>query len=162
MGLSRNKVAVPEGAAGSPPFYGVFVGCPVWVSVWGNGFPCLGGRGFPLLVWKRSGEHPWWGVWCGACCWVPGPPTPPGWGLWRRCAPVLPPALCGSGRAGRVWWWFENWRVDASDGLAPLLLWGCGWLFVLRFSNMGRPRCGGVPGVRSFVSCRPRACRAWG
>ena len=22
MGLSRNKVAVPEGAAGSPPFYG--------------------------------------------------------------------------------------------------------------------------------------------
>ena len=24
MGLSRNKVAVPEGAAGSPPFYGVF------------------------------------------------------------------------------------------------------------------------------------------
>ncbi len=34
---------------------------------------------------------------------------------------------------------------------------GCGWLFVLRFSNMGRPRCGGVPGVRSFVSCRPRA-----
>ena len=25
MGLSRNKVAVPEGAAGSPPFYGVTV-----------------------------------------------------------------------------------------------------------------------------------------
>ena len=24
MGLSRNKVAVPEGAAGSPPFYGEF------------------------------------------------------------------------------------------------------------------------------------------
>ena len=24
MGLSRNKVAVPEGAAGSPPFYGEY------------------------------------------------------------------------------------------------------------------------------------------
>lgn len=25
MGLSRNKVAVPEGAAGSPPFYGDYL-----------------------------------------------------------------------------------------------------------------------------------------
>lgn len=27
MGLSRNKVAVPEGAAGSPPFYGEYSPC---------------------------------------------------------------------------------------------------------------------------------------
>ena len=33
MGLSRNKVAVPEGAAGSPPFYGVFVHATVLVFV---------------------------------------------------------------------------------------------------------------------------------
>ena len=31
MGLSRNKVAVSEGAAGSPPFYGE--------SAWGREFP---------------------------------------------------------------------------------------------------------------------------
>ena len=28
MGLSRNKVAVSEGAAGSPPFYGEQAFCP--------------------------------------------------------------------------------------------------------------------------------------
>ena len=34
MGLSRNKVAVPEGAAGSPPFYGVFQDAGLASVVW--------------------------------------------------------------------------------------------------------------------------------
>ena len=37
LGLSRNKVAVPEGAAGSPPFYGEFSApcsrCLVWTGM---------------------------------------------------------------------------------------------------------------------------------
>ena len=54
MGLSRNKVAVPEGAAGSPPFYGVFFRTPVWRPSCG---PRAGDRlrsGVGVLVWKRS------------------------------------------------------------------------------------------------------------
>lgn len=44
MGLSRNKVAVPEGAAGSPPFYGVFAGRLCGVRVVGRPVrpPCVG------------------------------------------------------------------------------------------------------------------------
>ena len=36
MGLSRNKVAVSEGAAGSPPFYGESGRAPRRSSVFGN------------------------------------------------------------------------------------------------------------------------------
>ena len=46
MGLSRNKVAVPEGAAGSPPFYGVFrtpVWCLLCASFVHDGRGCRGG-----------------------------------------------------------------------------------------------------------------------
>ena len=91
MGLSRNKVAVPEGAAGSPPFYGDS----------GRGSRPVSPPG--RMVRRR------WGCWCGRDRWlglrvrrwfaIPGPVRPPGgvrgFGAWS-------------------WWWFENWRVDAS------------------------------------------------
>ena len=41
MGLSRNKVAVPEGAAGSPPFYGDLRNHCVWFVFRHNLRPCL-------------------------------------------------------------------------------------------------------------------------
>ncbi len=54
-------------------------------------------------------------LWCGACCWVPGPPpASPVWGGVVFRAPhgvSLPVFGCGVSCAG---WWFENWRVDAS------------------------------------------------
>ena len=49
MGRSRNKVAVPEGAAGSPPFYGVYF------------FVNLGGRA-PVGVVGWTGLCGVWGV----------------------------------------------------------------------------------------------------
>ena len=57
MGLSRNKVAVPEGAAGSPPFYGDSGRGPRPVSPPGPDGPVSGG----LLVWKRSWRLLWYG-----------------------------------------------------------------------------------------------------
>ena len=51
-------------------------------------------------------------VW--ACFWVPGPP--PGLRVRHRFAipgPVRPPGGV-RGFGFRSWWWFENWRVDAS------------------------------------------------
>ena len=66
MGLSRNKVAVPEGAAGSPPFYGVLwahggapmMGCFLFLAVWPGGVPCWLEKGqgaCALVVWVGSG-----------------------------------------------------------------------------------------------------------
>ena len=127
MGLSRNKVAVPEGAAGSPPFYGVFR-TPVWRPSCG---PCAGDRlrfGVGVLVWKRSlasrvlgagGER------CGYAFGFPDRHPHPFWvravfrmplaGRRRPCGPRV-----GSGRGA---WWFENWIVDASNaGLLSCLL----------------------------------------
>ena len=49
-----------------------------------------------------------------ACFWVPGPP--PGLRVRRWSAipgPVRPPGGV-RGFGFRSWWWFENWRVDAS------------------------------------------------
>ena len=68
MGLSRNKVAVPEGAAGSPPFYGDYeILCAVCVGVvpagpagWPDGVGVLAWNGLEAVAWMR--------------CWVPGPP----------------------------------------------------------------------------------------
>ena len=119
MGLSRNKVAVPEGAAGSPPFYGVFR-TPVRRPSCG---PCAGDRlrfGVGVLVWKRSlasrvlgagGER------CGYAFGFPDRHPHPFWvravfrmplaGRRRPCGPRV-----GSGRGA---WWFENWIVDASN-----------------------------------------------
>ena len=51
-------------------------------------------------------------VW--ACFWVPGPP--PGLRVWRG-SPYRVPSVPPGGVRGfgfRSWWWFENWRVDAS------------------------------------------------
>ena len=122
MGLSRNKVAVPEGAAGSPPFYGVFLRTPVWRPSCGpcagNGFrSCVG-----VLVWKRSlASRVSVGglravVW--VCFWVPGPPP----ATWSRAVFRMSP---WGGRPAGVpcpdrclgAWWFENWIVDASNAM---------------------------------------------
>ena len=115
MGLSRNKVAVPEGAAGSPPFYGEFRArfvsgvCPMRVErfhgpVWG----CWCGRDHRLAVPLGMAGVVW------VCFWVPGPPPHGGF----HCGAVR----CPCGVAGVRWtrggtcgaWRFENWIVDAS------------------------------------------------
>ena len=44
MGLSRNKVAVGEPAAGSPPFEGESIPVKIWI------FRCIRIRGFTLVV----------------------------------------------------------------------------------------------------------------
>ena len=75
LGLSRNKVAVPEGAAGSPPFYGEFFRRPfgrLGVEAFGSGwhgrrsrvlFPSCGGiRPGGSLVPGGSGA-----AWRGGC-----------------------------------------------------------------------------------------------
>ena len=128
MGLSRNKVAVPEGAAGSPPFYGVFFSgrrsgvrraAHASGTVPGFAWACWCGRdrwlrGF--LLWVRGV------VW--VCFWVPGPPP----ATWSRAVFRVSP---WGGRPAGVpcpdrflgAWWFENWIVDASNaGLLSCLL----------------------------------------
>ena len=105
MGLSRNKVAVPEGAAGSPPFYGD------------------SGRGSrpvspPARMVRRPG-----GCWCGRDRWLScgmgmllGSRTatgPSGPALVRHTG-SRPSPWWGFGFGAWSWWWFENWRVDAS------------------------------------------------
>ena len=86
MGLSRNKVAVPEGAAGSPPFYGEFqdtVPCPVCAPCAWNGstVPCgdagveeIGGldgpvpsgSGMGVLLGSRTATPQWFPLWRGS------------------------------------------------------------------------------------------------
>ena len=62
MGLSRNKVAVPEGAAGSPPFYGEF--SRMFVR-WCAPRASHGAMAAGLLVWKTSLALPCRS--CGGC-----------------------------------------------------------------------------------------------
>lgn len=57
------------------------------------------------------------GQWCGACCWVPGPPGPLSGVVFRSRRPGRAP--CGVDAWGGVVWWFENWRVDASMNGVP-------------------------------------------
>ena len=121
MGLSRNKVAVPEGAAGSPPFYGVFRTPVVASVVWPmrrEWFPVSRGRagveeimGF-RIPFRGSGE--WYGYAFGlpdrhprlvVACGFRMP-------LVGRRGPVGP--WVGSCRGA---WWFENWIVDASNAM---------------------------------------------
>ena len=119
MGLSRNKVAVPEGAAGSPPFYGVFQDAGLASVVWPmrrGWFPVWRGRagveeivGFAGSLGGRRGV-------VRICFWVPGPPP----ATWSRAVFRMP--LAGRRRpcgprvgSGRGAWWFENWIVDASN-----------------------------------------------
>ena len=106
MGLSRNKVAVPEGAAGSPPFYGD------------------SGRGFsrPVSPPGRMVRRRW-GCWCGRDRWLSCgmgmllgsriATGPSGLARFAIPGPVRPPGGV-RGFGFRSWWWFENWRVDAS------------------------------------------------
>lgn len=90
MGLSRNKVAVPEGAAGSPPFYGEFSRmfvrrCAPRAS---HGAMAAG-----LLVWKTSLALPCRS--CGGCggwygCAFGLPDRHPRLFAWRDSMPVVP------------------------------------------------------------------------
>ena len=90
MGLSRNKVAVPEGAAGSPPFYGEFSRmfvrrCAPRAS---HGAMAAG-----LLVWKTSLALPRRS--CGGCrgwygCAFGLPDRHPRLFAWRDSMPVVP------------------------------------------------------------------------
>ena len=99
MGLSRNKVAVPEGAAGSPPFYGEFSRmfvrrCAPRAS---HGAMAAG-----LLVWKTSLALPCRS--CGGCgvvwmrFWAPG--SPPQAFAWRDSMPVVPAGRPCAGLVG--------------------------------------------------------------
>ena len=119
MGLSRNKVAVPEGAAGSPPFYGVFQDAGPASVVWpmrrGSSPVWRGRAGVEEIVgfagpWGRRGA-------VRICFWVPGPPPA---SVLGACgfpdAPGGTPSACGPRvGSGRGAWWFENWIVDASN-----------------------------------------------
>lgn len=91
-----------------------------------------------MLAGKESGRVPsgaWW--WCGACCWVPGPPGPLLGVVFRSRRPGRAPVWGGCW--GGVVWWFENWRVDASMNGVPL--WGVPGVFVLLIlSNRSVPR----------------------
>ena len=65
MGLSRNKVAVPEGAAGSPPFYGDFQArvCEPVCAPMGRGVPGRGVAGVEDgLLAVRLACRGWGGV----------------------------------------------------------------------------------------------------
>lgn len=133
MGLSRNKVAVPEGAAGSPPFYGDFrpVSAGRCVPREADSPSCLGS-----LVWKRSGllvRLPVVGgsrvVW--ACFWVPGPSPQVFPGAVPRPMAGWPSLCAGVVAWWWVRWWFENWIVDASGSHWPVF--GRGWCVLLFF-----------------------------
>ena len=115
MGLSRNKVAVPEGAAGSPPFYGEF--SPMF---FGQCVPHDGVTVMPYSVDAGVEEIMGLDVPSGCpevvwvCFWAPGPPPHN-----VCCGAVRCPSssawfpLLVSGEGGGAWW-FENWIVDAS------------------------------------------------
>ena len=120
MGLSRNKVAVPEGAAGSPPFYGVLWahgGAPIWgcFTAW------LPGRVVSLAGWKRVKAPAPLVVWVGSgvvhAVGFPDRQAPLSGVVFRSRRPGRAP--CGVGVWGGVVWWFENWRVDASMNGVP-------------------------------------------
>ena len=119
MGLSRNKVAVPEGAAGSPPFYGVFQDAGpasvVWPACRGSSPVWRGRAGVEEIVGFAGSLGGRRGV-VRICFWVPGPPP----ATWSRAVFRMP--LAGRRRpcgprvgSGRGAWWFENWIVDASN-----------------------------------------------
>ena len=104
MGLSRNKVAVPEGAAGSPPFYGEYH-FGAWHGVVGVVPAGAGRAGVERSLRPVRGGY-------GHAVGFPGRHGP------RRGVGVQVPAVAGCPRVGLVGrgvaWWFENWIVDAS------------------------------------------------
>ena len=119
MGLSRNKVAVPEGAAGSPPFYGDFRPLSGGRCV----PPCPGCAGCAGVAgveeWSRPSGVPVVRCvqeWCGHAFGFPDRhPAPFGVAGVPCPVPVARPLVGWVGsRAGA--WWFENWIVDASRG----------------------------------------------
>ena len=55
LGLSRNKVAVPEGAAGSPPFYGEIIRCIFGArSTLLGSLPATGSERLKTGKWTRA------------------------------------------------------------------------------------------------------------
>ena len=123
----------------------------------------LPGRVVSLAGWKRVRAVPacvvgW--LWCGACCWVPGPPGPLSGVVFRSRRPGRAP--CGVGVWGGVVWWFENWRVDASMNGVPL--WGVPGVFVLLIlSNRSVPACrvGAWIVFASVLVSRPHCWCGW-
>ena len=115
MGLSRNKVAVPEGAAGSPPFYGEFSRmfvrrCAPRAS---HGAVVVGVAGVEEIMGFRFVRR---GMFrgSGADALLGSRIATPGFCLARFDARrACGPAVCRSGRRGGAWW-LENWIVDAS------------------------------------------------
>lgn len=101
MGLSRNKVAVPEGAAGSPPFYGEY-GMPFGVRCGPSRAVVACGRvaGVEDVVGFAPPVVRWVPEWYGCA-----------FGLPDRHPRLLPGAIrCPSClRAGRVPVWLA-WR----------------------------------------------------
>ena len=120
MGLSRNKVAVPEGAAGSPPFYGVFR-TPVWRPSCGPHAGNGSRDGVGVLVWKRSlaSRVPLGacGQWYGYAFGFPDRHPRLGRVRFSGCPLGRSPAgvPCPDRFLGA--WWFENWIVDASNAM---------------------------------------------
>ena len=114
MGLSRNKVAVPEGAAGSPPFYGEYR-MPFGVRCGPSRAMVACGRvaGVEEIMGFRFVRR---GMFRGggADALLGSRIATPGFCLARFDARrAWGPAVCRSGRRGGAWW-LENWIVDAS------------------------------------------------
>ena len=104
MGLSRNKVAVPEGAAGSPPFYGEFQSNVFW-TVCAARMPTVGVVSVVAGVEEIVGLPFPWGM-AGVvrvCFWVPGPPP------HRVSCGAVPMPMRSSRRPLDAWW--NVWRV---------------------------------------------------
>ena len=99
MGLSRNKVAVPEGAAGSPPFYGEYH-FGAWHGVAGVVPACAGRAGVERSLRPFGAGM---GMLLGSLA-----ATAPGGGLAYRCPPW--PAV-------PVWGWLVVvWRGGLRTG----------------------------------------------
>ena len=106
MGLSRNKVAVPEGAAGSPPFYGDLRNHCVWFVFRHNLRPCLFCE-CGVVCGVEIIETLWYGHAFGF----------PNCDSFLEASPLLRVWHCLVLWLCGVVWWFENWIVDASNDL---------------------------------------------
>ena len=90
MGLSRNKVAVPEGAAGSPPFYGEFSRMFVrWCAPRAShGAMAAGVAGVEDVVGFALPVVRWVPGWYGCAFGLPD--RHPRLFVWRDSMPVVP------------------------------------------------------------------------
>ena len=127
MGLSRNKVAVPEGAAGSPPFYGVSFQDAGLASVVRpmrrERFPVSRGRAGVEEIVGFAGSVGGLREWYGYAFGLPDRHPRLGRARFSGCPRRDAVGLWAVGRFRSGAWWFENWIVDASNaGLLSCLL----------------------------------------